>query len=114
VLLLNEVEGFLTFLLRHTKIGLRGADWEASRRARQDLVLLNAIGSTYALKNDSLQARRYFLQCLQIDPEFIPARKNLAISFFATGEYELAIPELERILRGPADSRRTAQLFRHD
>jgi tetratricopeptide (TPR) repeat protein len=78
---------------------------------RQNPLLLNAIGSTYALKNDSEQARKYFLQCLNVDPQFIPARKNLAISYFTSGEYTLAVPELNRLLDAADESRRTAQLF---
>ena len=77
----------------------------------QNLVLLNEIGAAYALKGNSEQARSYFLQCLGIDPGFVPARKNLAIAYFNSGEYTLAIPQLEKLGETPGESRRTAQLF---
>jgi tetratricopeptide (TPR) repeat protein len=77
----------------------------------QNLVLLNAIGAAYTLKGNSEQAREYFLQCLAIDPGFVPARKNLAIAYFNSGEYTLAVPELNKLADSPGASRRTAQLF---
>jgi len=77
----------------------------------QNLVLLNAIGAAYTLKGNSEQARSYFLQCVGIDPGFAPARKNLAIAYFNSGEYTLAVPELNKLAEAPGESRRTAQLF---
>lgn len=77
----------------------------------QNLVLLNAIGAAYTLKGNSELARGYFLQCLAIEPGFVPARKNLAIAYFNSGEYPLAVPELKKLADSPGSSRRTAQLF---
>lgn len=77
----------------------------------QNLVLLNAIGATYTLKGDSDQAKKYFLLCLERDPQFIPARKNLAISYFNAGQYGLAAPELKRLMDTSEETRQTAQLF---
>jgi tetratricopeptide (TPR) repeat protein len=78
----------------------------------RNLVLLNAIGAAFSLKGDSEAARSYFQSCLAIDPRFTPARKNLAIGYFTSGEYELAIPELNKLADEPGDSRRTAKLLR--
>jgi tetratricopeptide (TPR) repeat protein len=77
----------------------------------QNLVLLNAIGAAYTLKGNPEQARAYFLQCLAIDPGFVPARKNRAIAYFNSGEYTLAVPELNKLADSAGASRRTAQLF---
>src|SRR5580698_3216175 len=73
----------------------------------QNLVLLNAIGATYTLKGDSDQAKKYFLLCLERDPQFIPARKNLAISYFNAGQYGLAVPELKRLMDTSEETRQT-------
>ena len=51
----------------------------------QNTVLLNVIGATYSLKGEFDQADDYLLKSLQIDPGFVPARKNLAISYFNSG-----------------------------
>jgi tetratricopeptide (TPR) repeat protein len=78
---------------------------------KENLVLLDAIGATYGLKGDLEQAKKYFLESLQIDSGFIPARKNLAITYFNAGQYELAAPEFQRLIRGPGDPGRIAYLF---
>ena len=77
----------------------------------QSAVLLNVIGATYSLKGDFAQAESYLLKCLQTDPGFVPARKNLAISYFNSGKYNLAITEFERLVNTPGDSRSVAFLF---
>jgi tetratricopeptide (TPR) repeat protein len=77
----------------------------------QSTVLLNVIGATYSLKGDFDQADDYLLKCLQTDPGFVPARKNLAISYFNSGKYDLAITEFERLINTPGDARSSALLF---
>ena len=77
----------------------------------QSTVLLNVIGATYSLKGDSEQAENYLLKCLQTDPGFVPARKNLAISYFDSGKYNLAVPEFEKLMNTPGESRSVAFLF---
>ena len=81
----------------------------------QSVVLLNVIGATYSLKGDFEQAENYLLKSLQTDPGFVPARKNLAISYFNLAKYDLAIPEFERLINTPVntpgDSRSVALLF---
>ncbi len=77
----------------------------------QSTVLLNVIGATYSLKGDSEQAENYLLKCLQTDPGFVPARKNLAISYFDSGKYNLAVPEFEKLINATGESRSVAFLF---
>lgn len=84
------------------KQGLRGDP--------QNLVLLNAIGAAYVLENNAQQADQYFLAALNVDPQFTPARKNLAISYFARGRLDLATREFER-LHQDQEAGRTASLF---
>src|SRR6266550_889615 len=77
----------------------------------QSTVLLNVIGATYSLKGDSEQAENYLLKCLQTDPGFVPAGKNLAISYFNSGKYNLAVTEFEKLVNTSDDSRPVASLF---
>ncbi len=65
----------------------------------QSTVLLNVIGATYSLKGDFDQADGYLLKSLQIEPGFVPARKNLAISYFNLGKYDLAAAEFRRLIQ---------------
>jgi tetratricopeptide (TPR) repeat protein len=76
----------------------------------QSTVLLNVIGATYILKGNFEQAEGYLLKCLQTDPGFVPARKNLAISYFDSGKYNLAVPEFEKLIKTPGESRSVAFL----
>ena len=69
----------------------------------QNTVLLNVIGATYTLKGDFEQAENYLLKSLQTDPGFVPARKNLAISYFNLGKYDLATREFQRLMNEPGD-----------
>src|SRR5882672_6443982 len=76
----------------------------------QSTVLLNVIGATYTLKGDFEQAENYLLKSLQTDPGFVPARKNLAISYFNLGKYDLATREFQRLMNEPS-TRSVAFLF---
>jgi tetratricopeptide (TPR) repeat protein len=77
----------------------------------QSTVLLNVIGATYTLTGNFKEAEDYLLKCLQADPEFVPARKNLAISYFDSGKYNLAVPQFEKLINVPGESRSVALLF---
>ncbi len=77
----------------------------------QNVALLNVIGATYTLKGDFGQAEDYLLKCLQVDPAFVAARKNLAISYFDSGKYNLAVPEFEKLVSTTGESRAAAFLF---
>jgi tetratricopeptide (TPR) repeat protein len=73
--------------------------------------LLDATGAAYSLKGDFEQAEQYFLQCLNVDPGFVPARKNLAIDYFSLGRYELAAAEFQKLTGVSPSSRPLANLF---
>jgi tetratricopeptide (TPR) repeat protein len=62
-----------------------------------NLALLNAAGATLIRLGRIKEAQGYFLRALKLDPEFLPARKNLAIGCFNLNQCDLAVPELERI-----------------
>ena len=77
----------------------------------QNAVLLNVIGATYSLKGEFEQAESYLLLGLQIDPGFVPARKNLAINYFNLGKYDLATTEFQKLINEPGETRSVALLF---
>jgi tetratricopeptide (TPR) repeat protein len=66
-------------------------------RNPQNPVLLDAIGAAYSLESNFEQAKRYFLDSLEVDPQFIPARRNLAITHFNLGQYDLAAAEFTKL-----------------
>jgi tetratricopeptide (TPR) repeat protein len=84
---------------------------KALRSDRQNPLLLDAIGRAYSLKGDFEQARQYFLECLNVDPGFVPAQKNLAITYFNTGQYDLATAEFQKLKNISTASRPVANLF---
>jgi len=69
-----------------------------------NVVLLNAVGAAYTLKQYTGEAQRYFLKALSIDPQFAPARKNLALTYFDSGKYDLAAPQFEELTHDTANS----------
>jgi tetratricopeptide (TPR) repeat protein len=69
----------------------------------KNTVLLNAIGSVYCLKDNTQKAEGYFLKALSVDPQFTPARKNLAITYFNSGKYDLAKTQFEKLSQSPAN-----------
>jgi len=77
----------------------------------QNPFLLNATGATYSLKGDFEQAKQYFLESLQFDPGFVPARKNLAVIYFNVGRYDLAATEFQKLKNASVASRSVANLF---
>ena len=84
---------------------------KALRSDRQNPLLLDAIGRAYSLKGDFEQARQYFLECLNVDPGFVPAQKNLAITYFNTGQYDLATAEFQKLKNISTASHPVANLF---
>lgn len=57
--------------------------------------LLNALGAALTLRGEDGKAQQCFRQALSADPSFMPARKNLAISYFESRKYDLAERELQ-------------------
>jgi tetratricopeptide (TPR) repeat protein len=78
---------------------------------RQNPLLLYAAGAAYSLKGDLEQAKQYFLESLDVDSGFVPARKNLAITYFHVGLYDLAAAEFQKLKNSSSASRPVANLF---
>jgi tetratricopeptide (TPR) repeat protein len=74
-------------------------------------LLLDATGAAYSLNGDLERAKQYFLECLDVDSGFTPARKNLAITYFSLGQYDLAAAEFQRLKKGSPRARPVANLF---
>jgi tetratricopeptide (TPR) repeat protein len=74
-------------------------------------VLLDAVGAAYSLQGDFEQANKYFLDSLDVDPRFIPARKNLAINYFNLGRYDRAAAEFTTLKDLPGAPIATVSLF---
>src|SRR4029077_5199104 len=55
--------------------------------------------------------RQYFLESLRVDATFVPARKNLAITYFNMGQYGLAASEFQALKNISAPSSQVANLF---
>jgi tetratricopeptide (TPR) repeat protein len=77
----------------------------------QNELLLDATGAAYSLKGDFERAKQYFLECLDADSGFVPARKNLAITYFTMGQYDLAAAEFQKLRNDSSSSRPVANLF---
>jgi tetratricopeptide (TPR) repeat protein len=77
----------------------------------QNELLLDGAGAAYSLKGDFERAKQYFLDCLDADPGFAPARKNLAITYFTMGQYDLAAAEFQKLGNDSSSSRPVANLF---
>ena len=78
---------------------------------RENPVLLDATGAAFSLKGDFEQAKQYFLASLQFDSAFLPARKNLAMTYFNVGQYSLAATEFQSLKNSSVASRPMANLF---
>jgi tetratricopeptide (TPR) repeat protein len=77
----------------------------------QNELLLDGAGAAYSLKGDFERAKQYFLDCLDADPGFAPARKNLAITYFTMGQYDLSAAEFQKLGNDSSSSRPVANLF---
>jgi len=78
---------------------------------RRNPLLLDATGAAYSLKGDFEQAKQYFLECIDVDSGFVPARKNLAITYFNTGQYYLAAAEFQKLKNVSSASHAVVNLF---
>jgi tetratricopeptide (TPR) repeat protein len=76
-----------------------------------NVLLLDAIGAAYTLKGEFVTAEGFFVRGLQIDPKFVPAQKNLAITHFHLEQDDLAASEFEELARQSSESRPVADLF---
>jgi len=76
-----------------------------------DSVMLDATGAAYMLAGDLESAEKYLLASLHLNPAFIPARKNLAISYFNAGKYDLAVAECRTLAKTQGPTQQVAYLF---
>jgi tetratricopeptide (TPR) repeat protein len=77
----------------------------------ENLNLLDAIGATLSLQGCFDSAQQYFERSLQLNPQFEPARKNLAINYYNLGQYDLATSEFEKLATFPGEPHNVANLF---
>ena len=77
----------------------------------ENAALLDATGAAYSLKGDFERAKEYFLESLEVDSGFVPARKNLAITYFNVGQYNLAATEFQTLKNTSPASNPIANLF---
>ena len=75
-----------------------------------DVTALNMVGAIFCIKDDPESSISYFERALQRSPEFVPARKNLAIAEFDLGRYASAEANLRQLLAVP-EAREQASLF---
>jgi tetratricopeptide (TPR) repeat protein len=87
------------------------ATFDRALETNRQSPLLDATGAAYSLKGDFPRAKQYFLECLAADPGFVPARKNLAITYFTLGQFDLAAAEFQKLKKVSVASRPTADLF---
>jgi tetratricopeptide (TPR) repeat protein len=77
----------------------------------RNVLLLDAMGAAYSLKREFVTAEGFFVRGLLIDPGFLPARKNLAITHFNLGQDDLAASEFQQLADRSKESRPVADLF---
>jgi tetratricopeptide (TPR) repeat protein len=77
----------------------------------RNAVLLNATGAAYSLKGAFEKAIACYLAALEVEPKFVPARKNLAITYFNLGQYSKAGLELKTLQGAPGAPKTTVDLF---
>jgi tetratricopeptide (TPR) repeat protein len=75
-----------------------------------DVRLLNAAGSVLMLLSRFEEAERYLSRALELNPSFLPARKNLGISLWMRGQEDRSRKEFDLVLNAaPGDP--AANLF---
>lgn len=75
-----------------------------------DLKALNMVGAVLCMRNEPEASIPYFERALSIAPDFVAARKNLAIAEFDLGRHDSAKRHLLQLL-GVEDARAQASLF---
>ena len=66
-----------------------------------DVTSLNMMGSILCMKDDPEASLPFFQRALERSPDFVAARKNLAIAEFELGHYEAAEENLEQLIAVP-------------
>jgi tetratricopeptide (TPR) repeat protein len=80
-------------------------------QAPKDAVMLDATGAAYMLKGDTEEAKKYLLMSLRVSPALVPARKNLAMAYFSSSQYELAAAEFQKLTMVHGPTAQIASLF---
>lgn len=76
----------------------------------EDVTALNMVGAILCMKDEPRNSIAYFERALRHAPDFVPARKNLAIAEFELGRYESAEAHLQVLMSDP-QARTQASLF---
>ena len=76
-----------------------------------DPVLLDALGAACSLQGNFEEASKHFLESLAISPGFMPAQKNLAISYFNLQHYDQATAEFAKLKAMPGAPLPTIDMF---
>ena len=76
----------------------------------EDVTALNMVGAILCMKDEPRNSIAYFERALRHAPDFVPARKNLAIAEFELGRYESAEAHLNVLIADP-QVREQASLF---
>lgn len=93
----------------------KGAFLEAIQHFRRALAkapsasLHNKLGVAHDLMGDGAAAQRHYRAALELDPETVTARNNLALSLAISERYPEAIAEMERVAARPDATRRHRQ-----
>ena len=108
--MLAEAESGLE-LIRAGRVDEALMHYEARLKENPDDVKsLNMVGSILCMKDDPEGSLPYFQRALERSPEFVAARKNLAIAEFELGHYEAAEENLKQLIAVP-DVSDLANLF---
>ena len=75
-----------------------------------DVTALNMVGAIFCIKDEPASSIAYFERALRQSPNFVPARKNLAIAEFELGRFKSAEANLRKLLAVP-EAREQASLF---
>lgn len=86
-------------------------DFDLAMKAYEDKLRLDGnrveahtfFGIHYALQGDNESAREEFRTALELDPDFLPARRNLVVTLFALEKYEKAMARGKAILNSHPD-----------
>ncbi len=74
-------------------------NWRLTRPAQSRAVTYHNLGVTLAERGQIADAIGYYHRALELEPDFVPARVNLAISLAAIGQTNQAIAQLDGVLR---------------
>ena len=108
--MLAEAESGLE-LIRAGRVDEALMHYEARLKENPDDVKsLNMVGSILCMKDDPEASLPFFQRALERSPDFVAARKNLAIAEFELGHYEAAEVNLRQLLAIP-DAGDLANLF---